>query len=369
METNIGKKISQLRKDKKITQQQIADFIGVTKASVSKWETGMTYPDITFLPLLAAFFDCSIDELMGYSELSKKEIENICNEMKKKLTQSPQETLLRIRHLVKRYWSCYPLVFSMASLMVNHIELITSNPEEMTEVMEESKRYVQHVYDHDTDEFTRVQAKMLLLVLLLTQQKGQEILDLVGDKPPIVMPLDMMIAGALELEGRIDEAETVMQAAIYQSLVIDLNQLMRYVSMPNLSIEKIQQTIGYAEGMIATYEITTFHPMIVMLVYSNAAMVLCNREEELALDYLEKFVDLFVKTEFPVVLKGNHYFDKIDDWLSDLINGNQMPKNTVVIQEETRAMFFENPIFETLKENPRFSVIRKRLEEVKKDEH
>lgn len=369
METNIGKKISQLRKDKKITQQQIADFIGVTKASVSKWETGMTYPDITFLPLLAAFFDCSIDELMGYSELSKKEIENIYNEMKKKLTKNPQDSLKRIRHLVKRYWSCYPLVFSMASLMVNHIELITSNSEEMLEVMEESQRYVQHVVDNDTDEGTRVQAKMLLIALLLTQRKGQAVIDLVGDKPTITMPFDIMVAGALELEGRLDEAETVMQAAIYQNLVILLNQLMKYISIPNLSLAKIQQTLVYAEGMIETYEIESFHPLIVMMVYGNAAMILSSLDEEKAMDYLEKFVDMFIKMEFPVSLKGNHYFDKIDDWLAELPFGNQTPKNTMVIQEETKEVLLENPIFDQLRENPRFVAIRERIESAQRDEH
>ncbi|WP_419762087.1 helix-turn-helix domain-containing protein, partial [Bacillus mobilis] len=39
-------------------------YNGITKASVSKWETGQSYPDITFLPLLASYFNISIDELI-----------------------------------------------------------------------------------------------------------------------------------------------------------------------------------------------------------------------------------------------------------------------------------------------------------------
>ena len=54
---NLAEKIIRLRHDKKITQEQLADFVGVTKASVSKWETKQSLPDILLLPQLAAFFD------------------------------------------------------------------------------------------------------------------------------------------------------------------------------------------------------------------------------------------------------------------------------------------------------------------------
>lgn len=54
---NLAENIIRLRHDKKITQEQLADFVGVTKASVSKWETKQSMPDILLLPQLAAFFD------------------------------------------------------------------------------------------------------------------------------------------------------------------------------------------------------------------------------------------------------------------------------------------------------------------------
>lgn len=58
-------KIAQLRKLKGISQQQLADFLGVTFQSVSKWETKTTLPDITLLPLIAEFFQVSVDEVLG----------------------------------------------------------------------------------------------------------------------------------------------------------------------------------------------------------------------------------------------------------------------------------------------------------------
>lgn len=53
-----------MRKEKGITQDELANYIGVSKASVSKWETGQSYPDIAFLPQLAAYFNISVDELI-----------------------------------------------------------------------------------------------------------------------------------------------------------------------------------------------------------------------------------------------------------------------------------------------------------------
>lgn len=47
--------LTRLRREKKVTQEELADFIGVTKASVSKWETRQSLPDILILPQLASF--------------------------------------------------------------------------------------------------------------------------------------------------------------------------------------------------------------------------------------------------------------------------------------------------------------------------
>lgn len=63
------------RKELKLTQAQIAEYIGVSRAAVSKWEKGQSYPDITLLPKLAKLFHLSIDELLGYnSQMTKDEI-------------------------------------------------------------------------------------------------------------------------------------------------------------------------------------------------------------------------------------------------------------------------------------------------------
>ena len=63
---HIGKKIRSLRKNKKMTQEQLAEVLSVSAQSVSKWETCNSVPDIDLLPIIARYFGVTMDELFGY---------------------------------------------------------------------------------------------------------------------------------------------------------------------------------------------------------------------------------------------------------------------------------------------------------------
>lgn len=69
----INLKIAELRKQRQIGQQELAEALGVTYQSVSKWETGITMPDITLLPAIAEYFKVSVDELLGLKPLRKQQ--------------------------------------------------------------------------------------------------------------------------------------------------------------------------------------------------------------------------------------------------------------------------------------------------------
>jgi len=58
---------------KELTQEDVAEFLGITAQSVSKWERGESYPDITFLPALANIFETSVDLLIGMDTIRAEE--------------------------------------------------------------------------------------------------------------------------------------------------------------------------------------------------------------------------------------------------------------------------------------------------------
>lgn len=102
-EINIARTLIDKRKEKGITQEELAKYIGISKASVSKWETGQSYPDITFLPQLATYFNISIDDLMGYEpQMSKEEICKLCNKLASDFTSKPYDDVLNnCRDIIK----------------------------------------------------------------------------------------------------------------------------------------------------------------------------------------------------------------------------------------------------------------------------
>lgn len=102
-EIHIHKIIADKRKEKGITQEELAAYIGITKASVSKWETGQSYPDITFLPLLASYFNISIDELISYTpQMEQEDIKNLYHRLAEAFSEEPfDEVMMECREIIK----------------------------------------------------------------------------------------------------------------------------------------------------------------------------------------------------------------------------------------------------------------------------
>lgn len=75
----LGEKIKALRKQKNISQEVFASYLGVSFQAVSKWENGITMPDVTMIPAIAFFFGVSTDELFDFNRLeAEKQVETIC---------------------------------------------------------------------------------------------------------------------------------------------------------------------------------------------------------------------------------------------------------------------------------------------------
>jgi len=82
MNITIGENLRELRKKKNNTQEDLADFLTISIAAVSKWERGESYPDIELLPRIAVFYDTTVDDLLGVGETRKKQkMHDYCTQM------------------------------------------------------------------------------------------------------------------------------------------------------------------------------------------------------------------------------------------------------------------------------------------------
>ena len=94
----LGEKIAKQRKELNYTQEQLADILGVSRQSISKWESDIAYPETEKLIELGKIFDCSMDYLLKedvmekdgaqtsiFSEISKKAITPENKEKSKKI--------------------------------------------------------------------------------------------------------------------------------------------------------------------------------------------------------------------------------------------------------------------------------------------
>lgn len=100
----LGEKIKTLRKQRNISQEVLANYLGISFQSVSKWENESTMPDVMMIPAIASFFGISTDELFDYNLYEvEKEVESICNEAYKYRDSEPMKSEQILREGLKRF--------------------------------------------------------------------------------------------------------------------------------------------------------------------------------------------------------------------------------------------------------------------------
>jgi len=117
MKLNLGNQIRLNRRRMNLTQEQLAEKFGTSPQAISRWEIGATYPDIEMLPMIASFFEISVDSLLGITEEEK---EKYCAELQRsfevavraKDIQKTIEIMREIRRNLREYqkywfWGLY----------------------------------------------------------------------------------------------------------------------------------------------------------------------------------------------------------------------------------------------------------------------
>ena len=114
---NIGKFIAECRKEKNITQQELAEKLGVTDRAISNWENGRRLPDLSLISLVANELDVSVAELLNGRKLNKEELEELKTTIDKLLEYNTVEEIKKIKKINGAFTLSF--IFIVLAVIIN----------------------------------------------------------------------------------------------------------------------------------------------------------------------------------------------------------------------------------------------------------
>ena len=115
MEIKLSETIRSFRKARSLTQEQLAEALGVTAGAVYKWEAGLSTPDIELIVSLADLFDTSVDVLLGYDIKSHKKSAVVAR-LRELMHNRDDRALAEADSALTRYPNCFDIVYCGATL-------------------------------------------------------------------------------------------------------------------------------------------------------------------------------------------------------------------------------------------------------------
>lgn len=368
---NIAENIVRLRHEKKITQEYLAEFVGVTKASVSKWETGQSIPDIMILPRLAAFFDVTIDELIGYiPQLSKEQIRRLYQEFASGFAHgSFEDVMAQTQACVKKYYSCYPFLFQICVLWLNHY-MLAEGEQRKKEILESIVGLCEHIKENCRDAGISDDAVVLQAMVHLQLGRTGEVVDALEDisKPYRLMGQSgMILMQAYAMAGDSRKAESFMQVSMYNALISLVGTAVRYITMHMDDLSACESTIERVRKVNEIYALGKLNPnLIAGFAYQAALCYALHREKEKALACIGRYVSCLKElfSSEVILLHGDDYFDKIEEWFEEAEGAADAPRDRQLVLAEVRQSL-DHPAFGVLEGEEGFATLKKKLKEIK----
>lgn len=166
----IGAKIRLLRRQNDVTQDMLADHLGVTPQAVSRWESGVCYPDMNFLPLIADYFSVTMDDLLCYTNARKEQkVETYLEEAERLLDRDRlAEAMELLRTALAEIPSSYRLQIEMAEVLSLYAEALMGKGdtpqirEAVSAALDEAVSFCRHILSDCTDDGLRDRTKKTL---------------------------------------------------------------------------------------------------------------------------------------------------------------------------------------------------------------
>lgn len=369
---NIAENLINLRRKRGVTQDELAAFLNITKASVSKWETKQSYPDILLLPQIAAYFDVSIDDLLGYQpQLSPDQIKKCYLDLAEGFAKLPfDEVMAKSKCIVKEYYSCFELLMHIANLWINHY-MLADDQEKQLAILNETTDLCNHILDGCSDVSICSNVIQIKAIVNLVNGNAKEVIE---ELEPLLesnqfrVQSDPLLLQAYIMTGDLQKANLYSQISIYTSL---LSLVSGSISMMNFNIndQKLcEETILRLKKVIEAYDLENLHPNTALQFHYLSAVFYCTSSQiDKALVELKTFVLGSINyIENGLALKGDNYFDRIEEWFDKLPLKAEAPRNEKVVFESLLPAI-ENHVFSVLYETKEYIDLKNVLENKRKE--
>ncbi len=366
-ELRLAENIAYFRKAKGVTQDELAVFLGVTKASVSKWENRQSLPDILLLPKLAVYFNVTIDELLGYEpQLSKEQIQKIYGDLGKRFANEPFNVVYEdSKAMVRKYYSCYVFLEQICILWINHY-MLPKESEIQMEVLREAKKLCEHILLNCKNQGICNDVSVIKALVELQLGKPEVVIkemEEIMNPCRLLNQSDELLAQAYVMKGDMEKADEYIQICMYVHLLQTLSDAVQYLNFHIQEADICKETIKRVDKVIEAYQIETLHRNT-MANYSYQA-ALCYSlygEKEEAIQWLQTYAECVVAVvSDEIMLHADDYFTKLDRWFEEFDLGTQLVRDKKVILESAKESLL-NPVFEILREEKGFKKMEAILE-------
>lgn len=207
---NIGQKIKTLRQENNLTQEELAEQLGVSFQAVSRWENSATYPDITLLPIIANIFDVTTDYLLDIdSYKAKDEIDKILekndslfNEGKTKEREELLESALKK----------YPNSWNIKDCLINvYFTIAFSNSENREEYDQKAIKLVTNILDRCLDDSIRYNCMHTLILIYQARKEYDKAKAILDKLPDMIITRDWLLPDCVTGEERIKTTQYIFK--------------------------------------------------------------------------------------------------------------------------------------------------------------
>lgn len=231
MNIKMGEKIRSLRKGRNISQEILAQYLGVSFQAVSKWENGTAMPDVALIPAIASFFEVSTDELFDFNMMElEKRVDQICAAAAQHRYSDPARSEQMLRNALKQYPG--------NDIILNNLLYTMRTPERSQEVVELCKAIL------ESTRCDEVKYDVLRILAETCHEMGQQ--NLVK---PTLEQIPELYFTKLELAAKLLEGEDAMKAASAQACISrdDLMDMLSRMSQIFRQEGNIVQADQYAD--------------------------------------------------------------------------------------------------------------------------